>query len=314
MELKGPELLKTARFMVKELLLCQPGTHLLLIADSGSDKKVVDSLFSAAFVEGVHPVAIWKPMPTEVNTEPGKMVSAAMREADVICFLEKVYFIHTDAVREALKWGARADFFGGMDAETLVRCVGEINFQGMVKLGDQITALIRAGKEMKIYSHSGTDLVFQLDPQRPVYHHKGIADQPGDITFLGGQIAFAPVEASIQGKIVFDGSLWPPKGLGLLNSPIELTVERGKVFKVEGKEEAKRLEKWFKSFQHPNCYNIAHISPGFNPGAKLLGNIVEDERVFGCVEIGIGAQSDHFLGGAGRAPSHTDGIILGPSL
>jgi leucyl aminopeptidase (aminopeptidase T) len=41
---------------------------------------------------------------------------------------------------------------------------------------------------------------------------------------------------------------------------------------------------------------------------------VEDERVFGCVEIGIGAQSDHFLGGAGRAPSHTDGIILGPSL
>jgi len=33
---------------------------------------------------------------------------------------------------------------------------------------------------------------------------------------------------------------------------------------------------------------MAHICYGFNPGAKLTGDIVEDERVWGCVEWGIG--------------------------
>jgi len=314
MDFKSPELAKTARFMIKELLLCEPGSNLVITADSGSDRRLVDALINAAYVEGVNPVALWMPMLKEVNMEPSPPVAGAMKEADRICLLEKVYFIHSDALRQALKNGARADFFGGMDVDSILRCVGNINFRAMVELGDNIVKLIKDGKEMKISTPAGTDLVMRLDPHRPIYHHTGVADKPNDITFLGGQIAFAPIEDSISGKVVFDGSLWPPNDLGLLNTPVELTVEQGKIILVVGQDEAKRLEKWLKSFNHPNCYNVAHISPGFNPGAKLLGNIVEDERVFGIIEIGVGTQSDHFLGGAGRAPSHTDGIMLNPSF
>jgi leucyl aminopeptidase (aminopeptidase T) len=55
-------------------------------------------------------------------------------------------------------------------------------------------------------------------------------------------------------------------------------------------------------------YRLAHLSFGFNPGVRrITGRIVEDERVFGCLDIGIGPQN---LG----APSHTDGIILRPTL
>jgi leucyl aminopeptidase (aminopeptidase T) len=228
--------------------------------------------------------------------------------------MEKAYFIHSDAISQALKQGARVDFFGGMDADSILRCIGKINFKEMINLGDKLVQLIKAGKTMKITSPGGTDLYMQLDPLRPVYHHRGIADKPNDITFLGGQIALAPVEESMNGKMVFDGALWPPDDLGLLNSAIELTVENGKVILIEGENEAKHFKKWLKSFNHPNCYNVAHISLGFNPGAKLSGNIIEDERVFGCIEIGIGAQSDHFNGEAGRAPSHCDGIMLSPSF
>ena len=36
---------------------------------------------------------------------------------------------------------------------------------------------------------------------------------------------------------------------------------------------------------------LAHYSQGFNPGVrKVTGRIVEDERVFGCMEFGIGSQ------------------------
>jgi leucyl aminopeptidase (aminopeptidase T) len=42
---------------------------------------------------------------------------------------------------------------------------------------------------------------------------------------------------------------------------------------------------------------------GFNPGAKLDGKILEAERVFGCLSVGIG-----------RSPFHTDGVIKKPSI
>jgi len=53
---------------------------------------------------------------------------------------------------------------------------------------------------------------------------------------------------------------------------------------------------------------LVHTSFGFNPGVKrITGRIVEDERVFGCLNIGFGPQR---LG----SPSHTDGVILRPSI
>jgi leucyl aminopeptidase (aminopeptidase T) len=55
-------------------------------------------------------------------------------------------------------------------------------------------------------------------------------------------------------------------------------------------------------------FRIAHCSYGFNPGiTRITGRIVEDERVMGSMEYGVGRT-------AMGAPSHTDGIVLNPSV
>jgi leucyl aminopeptidase (aminopeptidase T) len=60
---------------------------------------------------------------------------------------------------------------------------------------------------------------------------------------------------------------------------------------------------------------IAHVCYGVNPGAKLTGNIVEDERVWGGTEWGIGYVGQMLTGGEPiPAPSHTDGICLNTSV
>jgi len=41
---------------------------------------------------------------------------------------------------------------------------------------------------------------------------------------------------------------------------------------------------------------------------------VEDERVFGGIEFGIGSQGASILGEKWDAPSHTDGTILKPTI
>ncbi|MEM4038944.1 MAG: aminopeptidase, partial [Nitrososphaerota archaeon] len=73
-------------------------------------------------------------------------------------------------------------------------------------------------------------------------------------------------------------------------------------------------ERWLRNFNDEKMYYIAHLSYGCNPGAKLTGNILEDERVWGVVEWGIGSQSSTFKGKLGLASSHTDGICLNPTL
>ncbi len=125
---------------------------------------------------------------------------------------------------------------------------------------------------------------------------------------LGGQSGFSSLVDQINGTIVFDGAIWPPAEIGPLDAPINLTVENGYVTKIEGGPQARTFERWMAQFDNQQMYRIAHLSFGFNPGVKrITGRIVEDERVFGCMDIGIGPQN---LG----APSHTDGIILRPSL
>jgi len=91
-------------------------------------------------------------------------------------------------------------------------------------------------------------------------------------------------------------------------------VREGRVVKISGGKEARVFERWLKSFNDPKMFCIAHISYGCNPGAKLTGNILEDERLWGVVEWGLGSQSSTFKGSLGLASSHTDGICMNPTV
>lgn len=51
-----------------------------------------------------------------------------------------------------------------------------------------------------------------------------------------------------------------------------------------------------------------HACYGFNPGVtRPSGRILEDERILGCMQFGVGA-TDY------GSPAHTDGVVLDPSV
>ena len=51
---------------------------------------------------------------------------------------------------------------------------------------------------------------------------------------LFGRVDWATMEESVNGVIVFDGSVWSPEELGLLKELIELYVENDRVVRIEG--------------------------------------------------------------------------------
>jgi len=201
-----------------------------------------------------------------------------------------------------------------MDVEMMVRTIAQVDYPKLIKLSHVLGGLVAKADTIRVTNPAGTDLRGVMGGRKIRYSGK-LADTPGEPIMLGGQISWSPLEDTIEGTLVFDGAMWPPRELGILHSPIKLTVEKGRVAKVEGGAEAKVLERWFSSIDNPNIYRIAHYSLGFNPGVtRLTGRIVEDERVFGCIEFGIGSQGAQIGGECWDAGGHTDGIVLNPSI
>ena len=60
-------------------------------------------------------------------------------------------------------------------------------------------------------------------------------------------------------------------------------------------------------------YNLAHAEYSCNPGAALSGLGIEDERIWGAFECGIGDQAKIYGGKSGPAPSHADSESLNTS-
>ena len=125
---------------------------------------------------------------------------------------------------------------------------------------------------------------------------------------LGGQSWPQVLRESFEGVLVYDGCAWPPAWLGLLDDPIRLTIEGGRVVSIEGGPQATAYDRWLRGFGHPAAMLMDHACYGFNPGVtRPSGRILEDERVFGCMQFGVGVASQ-------GSPIHSDGVTLNPSV
>lgn len=303
-----------ARKLIEEVMLVKPGENVVLTGDTATDWRVVELVAQAAYAAGAVPTVVRYDTRPTVAMEPPAPVAGAVAAADVWIEFSLSYIMHSDAFRAAITAGARYTNLTGMDIPMLVDTVGRPDFQGVIRLGRALVRLLEQADEVRITSPGGTDLIGH-NRGRPINLRGKPAEKPGETVMLSGQISWNPVEETQQGVLVFDGALWPPNELGLLRSPVRLTVENGVVTAIDGDTDAQVFQNWMASHDDPNMYRMAHWSLGFNPGVLApTGRIVEDERVFGCVEIGIGTKGAWIGGEPWVAAAHTDGSVRNPSI
>lgn len=298
----------------KELALVRQGEKVLILADTAIDWEMIKALASASYTLGAEPSIMIYETRDEVDMEPPEHVAEAMKASDVIISLPLMYILHTKAYNEAMRSGARILELTGMDPDMMIRLIGRANYDGMCKLGDKLAELTAKARHVKIKSRNGTDLSFENESTRPVFHNDGILREKGIYKPLGGQISWAPKEDSFEGTIVADTFIWPPDELGVLRNPVRLTVKEGRITRIEGGIEARIFEKWLASLRDEKMYYIAHASWGFHPQAKLRGLPLEDERLYAGIEFGFGSQSLKFRGKVGLAKAHTDLGIYRPDV
>ena len=131
----------------------------------------------------------------------------------------------------------------------------------------------------------GSQLSLRLEGRTPIAS-TGLIRKSGESGNLpSGEAYIAPVEGESRGNLVIDGSM---AGVGRLKSPLKIKVEDGYATEISGRQAAQLAEALGPTKE---ARNIAELGVGTNRGAKLIGIVLEDEKVYGTVHVAFGENS-----------------------
>lgn len=310
------ELQLAADKLIREIFVVKPGETVTITTDYDSNMAVTRAVADAVQEAGGLPMILQCPTPRSVGKAadpdlPIEVMTAALSATDVWIefnhqwLLYSTPFERASAANKKLRYMCLVDF----NEELLIRTVGHVDTPRLQVFMKEVARRTAQAHIMHVTTPAGTDVTFEIDPEHYVACDCGDASFPA-VHMLTGQINVVPKFGSIEGTIVFDGCVTPPFGR-LPDAPICLTVEHGVITAVSGGKDAAAYEAYLRQFDDPGMWKMAHIAYGFNPGAQLTGNIVEDERVWGATEWGIGYVSTVDAPPCGQdAVSHSDGICL----
>jgi len=303
------------QILLERLLRLRAGENLLLYRDQGSDPSMADAIRLHAERIGAR-IDCLELDDDLALADLARGIAEKIRSGrfDAVCELSTKYFYRTEVSRAVRDVGARVYWLPGLDRTAFIRCLGTVDHERMFAFGVALRGVLREGKRIRVLTDRGTDLRMQIGlartsryvarvigRRRPhVSMPTGLLKASKRFSFLGGQLSFQALADTIEGTAAVDGYLWPPAEIGRLDNPILLVIERGRVVRIGGSgSQPKVLLRWFGEEE----ISIEHFCIGFHPSAGLSGGIMEAERAFGCISIGMG-----------KGIRHTDGVMTRPTI
>jgi leucyl aminopeptidase (aminopeptidase T) len=129
------------------------------------------------------------------------------------------YQLYSLAYHAAIDHGCIYVCLTAMDVDMMVRTLGSPDYAALQQMATQLYRLSQAAETVQITSRAGTDVKMAVDKAGDPFWEPPPAEG-GFPQMLGGQSGFMIHRESGQGTLVFDGALWPPTELGVLDSPV----------------------------------------------------------------------------------------------
>lgn len=282
----------------------QPGEHVLIVTEL-SRMSIAQALATEVYRVGAEPaICIMEPRKQD-SEEPPKEIAAAMKASDAFLSVVGKSITHTHAVKEAIAAGSRGLVLTHFTEEMMMHGGIEGDFEQAKRVCTAMAEGMAGAEKIVLTSPSGTHLEYSAKGRRGNKLYCMV--EPGQFSTLPTVEAnVSPLEGTANGVIVADGSI-PYIGIGVLEEPVTLKVENGRIVDISGGRQAKMLADNLASKNDPNVYNIAEHGVGLNPKCHFCGFMLEDEGVFGTCHIGIGTSIT--LGGTVKAACHYDVIM-----
>ena len=280
-------------------------TEVVLIVTDTLRLKIAKSLYDTAREMNCEAIMMTMPPRTRHGEEPPDAIANAMRSVDVVIAPTTMSLTHTSAKKRANEAGVRIATMPGVTERMMVEGGLTAKPREVMEHTHRLAAMLKELAEIRITSRQGTDVTFEVNDSKWNLD-LGCCREKGCSTNLpAGEVYVAP--ENCKGTVVIDGSMG---GLELLKHPIKIQIEEGKAVDVRG-ERAKEVLKIINPLGD-EARNIAELGIGTNPHARIIGVVLEDEKVLGTAHIALGTNST--FGGHVAAGVHLDGIIRKPRI
>ena len=241
----------------------------------------------------------------EHATEPPEDVAEQMLQYDVELLITDKSLTHTLARRNATLKGVRIATMPTITEDIANRCL-DIDYDALKKESNRIYDILKSSSNVRVTTELGTDITFSVGYDHFFGKDGGSFDYPGAFGNLPeGEIAFSP--ETCDGVYIIDATF--PE-LGILDSPLIFKVKDCIVYEITGersKEVKQRLDQ-----VGAKAYQVAELGIGLNPKAKVIGNVLEDEKAIGTAHIAVGNNAS--FGGDNDVPLHLDGVMKKPDI
>lgn len=336
-----------ARVAINEVIGAKEGERLLIITNPHKDVQFISmALYDAAVEAKTSPVILFQPVKTQLDFAEDSTIAAIEANPDIVLSISKHklgkdkkalknpykdgdkefdhifhYLLHTKKMRSFWSPSVTAEMF----TETV-----PIDYAVLKEICGSIKKELDRAVEVHITAPSGTDIVIGLK-NRETKLDDGDFTEPGSGGNLPcGEVFISPELGMSNGTIAFDGSISVEGGIAIIESPIIAKVEGGFVTDISGEEEAQELQKTIDKAEETvkkfvsegkipqdvegeyikNAKNLGELGIGLNKNAKIVGNMLEDEKVYGTCHIAIGANYDEDA----KSLIHLDGLIKSPTI
>lgn len=163
---------------------------------------------------------------------------------------------------------------------------------------------------IEVTNPSGTDLSLNVEGREFISDTKFNWNLMKWLNLPTGEVYAAPVEYSLEGKLVCDMAVG---GIGKVHKPLEIIAHKGRVKTVHSKER-NILEKVQKTLKTDDWAGmLGEFAFGINPKARFVNQFLEAEKIQGTIHIAFGQNTD-MPSGKNASKNHMDLLISEPTV
>jgi len=174
----------------------------------------------------------------------------------------------------------------------------------------QLLAALEGSKEIRVRGRAGTNLTLHVEGRAWKTDALGLRDG-GYANYPGGEVFIAPLKDGADGVLVADLTV-PYTVEGLVDEPVTLRFEHGKVVEISGGKAAEMLRELVTD-AGTGADVIAELGIGLNPTVTPRGHVMLDEKAANTAHVAIGKNTGPY-GGDNDAAIHVDCIFSGPKV
>lgn len=194
----------------------------------------------------------------------------------------------------------------------------------------KVVKMLSTGVKARVTAPGGTDFLIGTRGRKPFADDGDFRKQGKAGNVPSGEVYISPELGTATGTIAFDGSIVLHEGEIVIKKPILAEVRNGFITSITGGSEARKLEQSVRLGERKareggrdgtirpdkvhayskNARSIGELGIGLNRKAKIIANMLEDEKVYGTCHFAVGSNYDNDA----EALIHLDGLVKRPDI